>query len=107
MPNSGYQRSRAREEYLVNVLRAGGWEATRTPASKGGYDVLAARHGEVELWEVKLSPTPFANFPPADRERLIQAAARAGGTATLAWWKTKNGRICAEMEAIPAERWPD
>lgn len=81
------RRGHQRERDLVRLLRADGWIALRAPASLGVADVIAVRAGEIRLIEVKSTraASPFAGFPPADRQALLEAAKTAGGEAWLYW----------------------
>lgn len=101
MPNARYARGAARERQWAERLK--GWEVVRAAGSTGAYDLMACRSGEVVLWEVKTTAAgPFADFGPAKREAIREAAQRAGGTARLVWWPTdrKGPRI------IPESAWP-
>ena len=100
---SGYQRSARRERETVKYLRDLGHVAYRTPASKGAADVVDLYHGNVSLIQIKTGgKSAFDHFGPAERERLVQEAAKAGGTPGLFWWPTGK-----PLEIIGADRWPD
>jgi hypothetical protein len=57
---------------------------------------------QVRLVEVKSTAKgPYEHFGPADRERLRNAAEKAGASAFLAWWPSRR-----LLRWIPAEEWP-
>lgn len=67
------------------MMRDKAFVAIRTPASKGGFDVIALKAGErPHFYEVKTTPTPFQSFAPSERQRLSALAAQAGAKPFLA-----------------------
>lgn len=52
-----YQRGANFERELVKFFRDNGWIATRTPGSKGSFDVIAVRAGRIVLVQAKLGDT--------------------------------------------------
>jgi hypothetical protein len=125
MPNSYYQRAAAKERETVRMLRSYGWESWRTPASKGGLDVLGLKYDPeddqsckgcgrlpTQLVEVKSgkSKTPWGIFPPDEREAFINLARRLGydnGNGHrpcrpwLAWYPLRESLVRVEPEMFP------
>lgn len=77
----------------------------RRRAGEQGFDLVAAKPGDVVLVEVKSSPTPFGSFPPAARRRLLERAKAAGARAELAHWPYDNRGVKSLRIYKPAE-WP-
>jgi Holliday junction resolvase len=50
---SQYSRGRAKEYKVMTILRKTGWLVTRSAASHGPVDIIAAREGKVLLIQVK------------------------------------------------------
>lgn len=101
---TAYQRGTAREREWAERLEAQGWVVTRAAGSRGDFDLMACRHGDIQLWECKSNKAgPFSDFGPAKREALTQAATAAGGTPFLVWWPydRQGPRI------LPGQEWPD
>lgn len=108
-----------RERQVCSELRKEGWVTFRTGGTGGDdrvVDVVAMRFSyptghtpldrlaEVRFIEVKASGVKrgrYADFGPADRRRLSEAAAQAGATAWLAWWPSRG-----ELHMIPESEWP-
>ncbi len=80
MPNQNYARGANMERAFVRWLRERGWIASRTPGSKGSYDVVAANGGRIVLAQLK--PTERCVRRP-DLERLARDAQAAGAVALL------------------------
>lgn len=97
------RRGIQRERDLVKRLRAEGWWAMRSPASKGCVDVVALKAGHrPRFYEVKSTEAgPFHSFGPADRAELLAAAKLAGAVAELCFWPTR----CEPQFISPAD-WP-
>jgi Holliday junction resolvase len=73
-------------EYLILIrLRKAGYVATRTPASKGGFDIMACKKGEILLISCKRS----GYVPPVERQYILQLARQAGG---IALYTSRKGR---------------
>lgn len=53
MPNHGYNRGRAREYKVMELLRNDGWIVGRSAGSHSPVDVFAAKDGRVLLVQVK------------------------------------------------------
>jgi Holliday junction resolvase len=92
-----------RERRLREALEADGWWTCRSAGSLGSADIVALKRGEIpRLIEVKSSAAgPFAHFGPADREELIAAAVKAGGTPWLVHWPPRRS-----ARWIPVSEWP-
>lgn len=103
MANSKYARSAGRERQTVHEHRRQGWFAVRTPGSKSAVDVVALRHGECHLIQIKTGGTPFSGFPPHEREALLEAAARAGGLPLYHHYPLR----ARKPDIYGAEQWPD
>lgn len=104
MPNPAYKRAAQDERDFVYWLRERGWVAYRTPASKGATDVVALKHGSIQLYQLKSGRTngsDFRGFGPADRERLLGEAAQAGGVCCLVLRERGGWRF------RPSEEWPN
>jgi Holliday junction resolvase len=100
LSNFGHQR----ERQVVALLRDEDWIAFRAPGSLGCADVIALRGGShPKLIEVKATAAgPYHGFLPADRERLADTAALAGGEAWLCWWPKRAKPIW-----VSESEWPD
>jgi Holliday junction resolvase len=83
---TNYARGANRERQLQARLTEDGWVVQRSAGSKGVCDLLALRRGEAYLIEVKSGKTPFADFGPAKRKALREAAKVAGAKALLVHW---------------------
>jgi Holliday junction resolvase len=103
VPNAAYQRGAARERNWAERREAQGYLTVRGAGSKGPYDVLCLRAGEILLEQVKTDRRgPYSNFGPAARQALLLAAERAGGKANLIWWPPdRNG-----PRILPSDTWP-
>jgi Holliday junction resolvase len=53
LPNHGYNRGRAREYKVMELLRTEGWTVGRSAGSHSPVDVFAAKKGRVLLVQVK------------------------------------------------------
>lgn len=85
--SSNYQRGAARERQLQDRLEEDGWVVTRSAGSKSPHDLHCSRAGETLLIQCKGSvKSTYANFGPAERDELREAAAKAGATAYLVHW---------------------
>ena len=85
-------RGHDRERALVHDLRASGWFAMRSPASKGVADVIALKAGHrPRMIEVKSTTrSAFVAFGPAERDELRLAAELAGAEAWLVHWPKRS-----------------
>ena len=84
-------------------FRTEGWAAYRTPASKGAVDVIALRNGEIRLIQIKSTRnpgSPYTDFGPSARTRLLEEADRAGGLASF-WHYGPTG-----LRVFEPEEWP-
>ncbi len=89
-----------KERDTVKWYREQGFVALHN--TKGPFDVMAARNGELHITEVKSGKRPYDNYPPAERALTIAAAEQAGGQAYLAHWKP----YASSPDLIPASQWP-
>lgn len=99
MANFGHQR----ERQVKRDLEEDGWVVVRAAGSLGELDLVAGKNGEpTRAIEVKATARgPFAGFPPADRQKLLDVAEQAGFEPWLAWWP-KRGKL----EWIGPDEWP-
>ena len=92
-----------RERQLRKLLEDAGWFVIRAPGSLGVADLCALKAGEqprlIESKAVKAGP--YANFGPADRQALLDAAEKAGARAELAWWPSRGSLVWIGSEAWP------
>ncbi len=58
MPNRNYEKGRRAEYKTVKVLEEAGYECTRTPGSKGRFDVIAWDDYSVIFIQVKIDCLP-------------------------------------------------
>jgi hypothetical protein len=99
---NNYKRGATFERDRVKHHRAEGRAAYRTAGSHTPADVIVLWVGGKRLEQTKTGGTsPYSDFGPAARERLLQEAALAGGTCSLVW--KKDGKV----REIPPEEWPD
>lgn len=93
-----------RERSYGERLEDQGYVVTRAAGSQGPADLVACKADHPTLFiQVKgTSRSPFADFGPAARRELLDAARRAGAIPHLVWWPAdrKPPRI------IPADTWP-
>lgn len=99
--NASRKRGRSRELAWIDKRRQEGWVAYRVD---GCGDIVEGLGGITNLVQVKSTVTPYAHFPPADRQALRQEAERSGWNAFLLWWP--KGRGIERAELIPSEDWP-
>jgi Holliday junction resolvase len=94
----------SRERAYRDRLEARGYVVTRAAGSQGPADLVACKAGHPTLFvQVKgTARSAFADFGPAARRELLDAAERGGATAQLIWWPAdrKPPRI------LPADTWP-
>lgn len=87
---TNYARGAARERQVQKEREQMGWVVTRCAGSKGegAYDLHCSKAGHLcELVQVKTTRrSPFADFGPAERGELLEAASRAGARARLCWY---------------------
>lgn len=104
MANSRYQRGAALERQWVADRRSDGYVAARTPGSKGSFDALAARPGDLILAQMKCGGTSvYSGFGPSSRQQLALEAARAGGRAIL----VRKLHRQRGYTTYPEDEWPD
>ena len=92
-----------RERKIKALLEDQGWFVVRAPGSLG-YADLGALQADQAPWLIEVKATaagPFHSFGPADRNALLEAAAKAGAEAMLAYWPA-NG----ELRWIRPAEWP-
>lgn len=86
---SGANRGAARERKVAKEARADGWIVKGTGDSHGAVDQIHLKKDMaprcVQVKGSSVSRGRFADFPPEDRELLLQEAAKAGAEAWLAW----------------------
>ena len=72
-------------------------------AVSGEADLIALHVGrKPRMIEVKSTTRgPFAGFPPADRQHLLESAKQAGAQAWLVWWPSRG-----KPRWIPPGEWP-
>lgn len=80
----GYRRERQVRDHLMEA----DWIVFRPGASLGVADLVALKeHAVPRLIQVKGSArSPYSDFPPAERAKLIATAKMAGANPVLAWW---------------------
>lgn len=85
----GASHGAARERKVATEQREDGWIVKGTGDAHGAVDQIHLKKGETpRCVQVKGSSAkrgPYADFPPEDREILLQEAAKAGAEAWLAW----------------------
>jgi Holliday junction resolvase len=102
MSTAARRRGRQRELRYIDYLRERGWVALRVD---GSGDIVAGKDGITLLIQVKSTTDgPYKTFGPAERQRIIEDADRAGWFAALLWWPP--GRGVQDAELIPESDWP-
>lgn len=88
----GVSRGIERERKVRALLGAEGYWTCRAAGSFGDADVVALKAGATpRMIEVKSTTrSPFADFGPADRKALSDAARLAGAVAQLCWWPPRK-----------------
>jgi Holliday junction resolvase len=89
MPNSNYNRGRAREYQVMHTLRNEGWVCSRSAMSHGPVDVFAARAGRVRLIQVK---SGSARINRQELQTLKSFAVAFNADAEV-WSFPKKGKI--------------
>jgi Holliday junction resolvase len=87
MASTPYARGRNREYQALRKLREDGWFCTRSAASHGPVDILAGKHGEILMIQVK---SGVAKASPAEKELLKVWGKAFRGKVEI--WKFKKGR---------------
>jgi len=87
MVSTPYARGRNREYQALRMLREDGWCCTRSAASHGPVDILAGKHGEILMIQVK---SGIAKTSPAERELLKVWGNAFRGKVEI--WKFKKGQ---------------
>lgn len=108
------RRGTDRERAVKAWYEDKGFVAFRAPASLGFADVIAMRRGaltegelggplsDVHFVECKSTAAgPYEHFRPAARERLREAAEKAGAEAWLAHWPSRG-----DLRFIHSDDWP-
>jgi Holliday junction resolvase len=92
-----------REHQVIDLLKADGWVCLRAAGSLGPIDIAAVKRGMPPRFvQVKSDrTTPYKNFGPDDRRRLIETAHAAGAEAWLAWWPPGKPLIWISQDAWP------
>lgn len=74
------------ERKVIKLLERSGYEAHRTPASLGVWDVIAwLPNGPMRCIQVKGGKTPWCS--PAERELMTEAPVPSGATRELWQWR--------------------
>lgn len=105
------RRGAKRELQVRDFYREAGWDAHKISDSSL-LDVIAARaapmpdHGRGQLLyiEVKSTPGPWDHFGPAERQALLELAARAGAQARLFHWP--KGVPVHKARIYRPDEWP-
>ena len=103
------RRAGSQREYdVAEHLEAQGWVVAfrRRHSGAQGFDLMAAKLGNLVLYEVKSTRLPYATFGPGKRDVLIQRAAQAGASACLAHWPY-DGKGTAGLRFYPSAEWPN
>jgi Holliday junction resolvase len=91
-----YVRGRAFEYRVIAALNKEGFTTCRSPASRGAFDMMAVRPGEILFVQAKSG----GSIPPAERLRLITLAvsvkavpvlAEKSDGRTLRFWRIEEG----------------
>lgn len=107
-----------RERQVRDWLQERDWLVVHTRPGTNFCDLVALKDGTIRLIEVKSTERgPYAGFPPADRQRLLDVAKMAGGQAELAWWPPRGKlrfigssewpRVPGASQLQPGEPWPE
>lgn len=100
---SAVRRGTEAERRVAHHLRNQGWLVASRRRLGGAGDILAFKPGHLpRLVEVKAGPTPYANFPPADREAMKATAENFKLDALLAWCPAPSKPIAWRT----VEDWP-
>lgn len=89
MPNSNYNRGRAREYQVMHGLRSEGWVCSRSAMSHGPVDIFAAKRGRVLLIQVK-SGSSRVNRQELEMLRSFAVAFNADAQV---WFFPKKGKV--------------
>jgi len=89
MTTSRYIRGRRFEHRVKRLLEERGYIVVRSAGSKGPFDLVALRFGEILLIQCKLD----GNLPKAEKRQMIAAARVAGGKPLLAIKDKRTGEI--------------
>lgn len=77
---SPYVKGRAFEHYVKRKLEAKEWIVIRSRGSRGAFDLLAVKHGEIMLIQCKWN----SFIEDEERRQLTSIAWKAGGIPVLA-----------------------
>jgi len=101
----------ARELKVMDLLATEGWLCGSRRHIGGAGDILAVRCPwpsvaseikQVQLIEVKSTTrSPWVNFGQADRQAMVETAAKHGAEPWLYWWPPRR-----DLQRIPASEWP-
>jgi len=99
MPGRGTRR----EHQVRAELERDGWVVVRAAGSLGAVDLVALRAGDRPRFvQVKSDRvTPWKNFGPTERDRLLQVAEQAGADACLLWWPPRGPAVLINSPAWP------
>lgn len=101
---SASSKGSARENDVKRRWEADGWVVIRSAGSKSAVDLVALSRFDHERWLIQVKGglgSPWKDFVPADRAKLLELAAKAGASPLLIHWPP-NGK---ERE-YPASDWP-
>ena len=98
MPETLYEKGRAREYKVMTMLKGEGWVVSRSAASHGAVDVFAARGGRLLLVQVKSGK---ARVKKEEMEELIRWGRESNGDAEV--WHFK-GRGHLEKRRVYASK---
>jgi hypothetical protein len=100
VPNYNYQKGYRAELHIVRTLRAAGWEAQRTAASHGPFDVIAVAPKCILLIQSKSGGRPS----PSDYKSLIDLTVPSHVLKLAIWFPDgpRAGRIlyCADAAGL-------
>lgn len=96
---TAYKNGTKLEYDVLTFLRANGYLCTRSPGSKGPYDVVAIKAGEVLLIQCKRS-SPY--LEPAARDAMLALARQYRATPLSAYY-FKEGRAARTVRFLEVE----
>ena len=89
MVGTRYERGRAKEYRVMQLLKAEGWVVSRSAASHGAVDVFAARGGRLLLVQVKSGK---ARVKKEEMEELVRWGRESSGDAEV-WHFRGRGEL--------------
>jgi Holliday junction resolvase len=99
---TNYQRGYALERRVEARLAHDGYYTATARGSRGAADVLAAKTGQLLLVQVKRKNPMLL---PAERGALLDAAARAGGLAIVAYMPGRTGIAFRRLTGPGPKQW--